>query len=1435
MANDNELWYENIIRKGTLRSSGVDEIAEENPLDWKRLRRLENGKLVPAIPGNHSGKPKIIDLDLLQDAAEKGELFLYRLGEEYPMRLVDGVWYSTDPAAAQEKKPELNLPEGPKEPGAFTATLESELTQRELEPNVNREDLLGNEDALRRYDEAAAALESKRTAHQRAQEAYQTAQNQYIAETERLNKAHEEKVKAWEKRTAIWSGLDIDTKRAIRNEMEVRREEISTNQEKRQADAVDAPPFMEWYNNEFGRSVFRPGKGPNPAGNAMDWSQVRIWDGEKFTQAMPEGHRGTPDVSGLKRIREAAKGGNLFFLRRGDEYPQQLVDGVWYDTDPAAALEAKPTLTLPQAPKEPEPFAATLENELTQRNLAADAKWENLQNEKDRQRYDEAVAALASKKEAHEKAREEYRTQKQQYDTECDRLQQVYEKAVEDWEKRIDFYGHLNEGVKQAIEHGMPQRREEIERDREQQRADMNRQSLGRWYNSEFRQNIVQPSKDPKLADTDGIEWGRVRIWDGQKFARVLPEWHKGIPDDQALKKLQDAAEKGNLFMYQRGDKYPSKWMGNHWLSMDRGWIEASKPVEPEELTKDLGHPLRTRPTLDEYTKEVSGVKLALNRAFGRVGIKVYRGEVEKYNQAVEKHARARDKYDRDMAAYFEKREERDVIRNEFNRRVEAHEYMRKSYEALTPEQRAAMENDVQQRLEEIKANREVERQNAEAKLGPELNAKARIARAAVRIDAMTNEPEHETFLNRGDEPLGQEAYDTIAPHGYALPVDSRLEPAEMAAIHVVVAGSPQAAEQAKLPLPDAAQYGQMLQGVFYGKSTDVNWQYITASYDTTKGLIAEYENGNPEPLAKAVGEGMRNLINVGRGHMDMSPEMAGLAQLTERMLNVMDTHKGLMEHCNLTQEEMNFARGMVNLGRIYNQFLDARTELVMAATGAQKLSPEEMNKHTANLLIGKMAESRLKQEKLGLERPVLVQNLGKGNGKALETVQNIYQNAPNVQQFVKDPQNQKQTDLDKRVQNLAGIVGNSPLAKPKESAQLREQIHNLVKNQLQQDNKQAAEAAKLAEELEIVERQQVRHMLGQQDSRYERISLRNDLVTEKLNELRQAREVLEKADPAQKLELTDERVQREALERASVRDLLKRENGGRKVGGENGIEMEEFALQRRMRELREAQKQLETESGKTQDLTSDAVVQKAAENRLKRAEQLRKPVTEMLQAQSVYVEETGVEPVPNGKTPFYRSEVVTKRRKELEKAREDLGEAHKDLPLNDMRVIQQDYLNRGVDPLVKGIVDVERLTERQQKMYYDRMEVIDYLREVRGRTELYKNTSRYHGLVETNLTNLNQARQDYEFLGGEAERNLKLNDPKIIAMHLFNTVQMGERVKTKVSLEDVHKLSREIQGKTYWDADRICRQQLEGIQERQRQAQAQQQQQQQQVQQAPR
>ena len=84
MASENRTWYESTFREGMRRPSGIHEIVESNPLDWQRLRVLKDGKLVPFMSEEHIGAPTELELDLLREQAENGNVFLYRMGEVYP-------------------------------------------------------------------------------------------------------------------------------------------------------------------------------------------------------------------------------------------------------------------------------------------------------------------------------------------------------------------------------------------------------------------------------------------------------------------------------------------------------------------------------------------------------------------------------------------------------------------------------------------------------------------------------------------------------------------------------------------------------------------------------------------------------------------------------------------------------------------------------------------------------------------------------------------------------------------------------------------------------------------------------------------------------------------------------------------------------------------------------------------------------------------------------------------------------------------------------------------------------------------------------------------------------------------------------------------------------------------------------------------------------
>ena len=134
------------------------------------------------------------------------------------------------------------------------------------------------------------------------------------------------------------------------------------------------------------------------------------------------------------------------------------------------------------------------------------------------------------------------------------------------------------------------------------------------------------------------------------------------------------------------------------------------------------------------------------------------------------------------------------------------------------------------------------------------------------------------------------------------------------------------------------------------------------------------------------------------------------------------------------------------------------------------------------------------------------------------------------------------------------------------------------------------------------------------------------------------------------------------------------------------------------------------------------------------------------------------------------------------------------------------------------GIVDVENLNDVQKKEYKERMEAMDFAKNVRGVEGLYKNTSRYHGRVDVALTNLRRARETYEQHVRGAETGLPLSHPKIAAMYLYSFATNESPDVKKVKFEDVEKLAQELPGKSFDQLRIIAGQHMDVVRVREQQ-----------------
>ena len=1034
--------------------------------------------------------------------------------------------------------------------------------------------------------------------------------------------------------------------------------------------------------------------------NPLDWERLRILKNGKLVPAMNKGHKGKPSQLDLDILYAEAQKGNLFVYRMGEIYPQHLVGDVWYSTNP-------------------------------------DVK----ENDK----------------------------------------------------KTNEHYDNLSMEIKGAIRDEMNQRKDEIFRNEESKRVAVSERRVQMdWYRNQFMANIVQPRSDKELQATDGIDWTQVRIWDGTKFTSPVPEGFKGSPTNEMIQTLKDAVEKGNLFMYRAADRYPSKWMGKTWCSMDKNWIDSLKPtlVEPP-LPKQ---PMQVEPQEKSYMKGVSSRKLALNRFFGRFGIQVYVSELYKYNDRRNAYIKDLDEYQEKLRAFdramVKYNEEKEIRQNIYDQKLRTYEGMMKYYNTLTSEQKAAMESELPRRDKEIQQRREKEKARANELTKEQREKQAQLTNAEKRIDTLAPKPQAEQFVG-GKTALGQNVYETIAPNGYDLPEGSLLTAKDAAVIHIALAGSAQAAVNQGLSPLSEQRYSQMMDGILYGDLDMDELKYISASYNAAKNYIGTYAKGEPKPLAEAMSGGLRNLINVSRGRLGMNAEMAGIAKVIERMLDVLDKDPNLLQNCTLSEAEMKYARGLAALGKEFNKFMEAQIGLTNEATGAHKHTKEELVTQTVDLFTGKAIDSHLKNAPEETKQQTVTQ-MGGVEGTSLDTVKKVLTQNPEIQKVSTQPELLHVTDMDKRGMEVGKVVQNTNLKEAREDQQLSSQVTREVKESLQVNGPEAKERKYQMDQKQKDDLTLARGVLAQKNPELAEIDLEDQRVKEMLSDLKEAQKNLEQQSRAKNREpealaLNDPKIVQEAALRSEVRKLMEEENKTAKFK----MKIMTATVNTRISALERVQKQL----GGELSLTDPRVVNAERTSREKDSKKLFGEVNDRVHAQEILRKEGGAAGLDK-KDAWKTDERVQKRLKELRDARTALGREFEDLPLNDMRVIKQDYKDRGINPLWDGgIVDVTDLSKEDRKEYDERMQTIDSLKQGKN---LFVYTIHDKAVLDR-MKELRDARVMYESIEG-AQKDLALDDPKIQAMRVLNEANGHKEFGKKWTTAEIDTVAKELQGKNSRD-----------------------------------
>jgi len=127
---------------------------------------------------------------------------------------------------------------------------------------------------------------------------------------------------------------------------------------------------------------------------------------------------------------------------------------------------------------------------------------------------------------------------------------------------------------------------------------------------------------------------------------------------------------------------------------------------------------------------------------------------------------------------------------------------------------------------------------------------------------------------------------------------------------------------------------------------------YIKATYNTARELghdaIIAYNAGDPKPMAKILGDSIRQsniyAINVAK----FSSKATALVKNAERMMQLLEQDPALMENSGLDEAEMKRYRAVQVNSKLYQESLQAREALLLDAMGQQKLAPEEKQQYLA-------------------------------------------------------------------------------------------------------------------------------------------------------------------------------------------------------------------------------------------------------------------------------------------------------------------------------------------------------------------------------------------------------------------------------------------------------------------------------------------------------
>lgn len=430
------------------------------------------------------------------------------------------------------------------------------------------------------------------------------------------------------------------------------------------------------------------------------------------------------------------------------------------------------------------------------------------------------------------------------------------------------------------------------------------------WYHRLFKPYV----EENQLLQNSPEDWARLQVWDGNGLKSVMPDGFSGIPNEEQINMLYTHMQNKELFFFELGDPVPKLVDKDERYSISSDFVKPTAPQPPQDPDA-LEEQSKYAQAQEEYNYKLTQYQLS-QEVFGKYGNQ-FKAAVDGYNAG------------RNMKQDSKERDAREA-------------------------------NSTLERVKMLRgrANRVISQVMA-----PRPSAPADVF--------------FETSRQGRNATLKYSTYDTqLAPNGYDLPQDSRISEDEAATINFAMLGVRSQMERAFL---NTGKYGFMnarstategfsfiVTGFFGMPRTD---QFMADRLGLAmrmgKEAIEAYNGGNPELLGKQLGETVQALKTVftGTGQYDVTQDMVAASKLTERLLGLFAKKPDIWKATGLPDRELDNMRGYVQVGKLYDNYVDSMIKYNAAKAKGTDLSREEKAEILADAVIRRMVSKELEKD----------------------------------------------------------------------------------------------------------------------------------------------------------------------------------------------------------------------------------------------------------------------------------------------------------------------------------------------------------------------------------------------------------------------------------------------------------------------------------------